>query len=277
MQSKIVFLLIVAFFATMKACNASPSSSHAGSHSATAPVVKNQAVKTDYVKFTKLPPGKALALHQRCLILGDFDVLISATGLNATCKRSGITFISRPPLWNPVGYSLFSRSVWKPQRATFAPIDDMCKALPILGLPNIWLIPVVHIGKKVVSGFNCESFATTAAWHKEQVKQFDQGLIRRTSPHSAKYDGADIGLPKAVCQNLEHVYGVPSCSLLPINFTYDKFSGAVGKGLETDSCEIVTAPKNWLDVPAGYKTVKTFNELNMDKGAQAGAEDLFGH
>jgi hypothetical protein len=47
--------------------------------------------------------------------------------------------------------------------------------------------------------------------------------------------------------------------------------------LSTESCQIITPPKNWLDIPANLKPVKTFNELNMDKGAQAGAEDLFGH
>lgn len=228
-------------------------------------------------KITKVPPGKLLALHQSSLILGDFDVLIGTEGLKASCKRSGITFVSRPPAWNPVGYSSFSRAVWKPPRTNFSPINDMCKSLPMLGLPNTWSIPVVRTGQKDVSGFTCESFSTTQAWTKEQVKQYNQGLIQRTSPRSADYNGANLGLPAAACQILERIYGVPSCSLLPIHFTYDKLRRSIGVGLKTESYNIVIPPKNWLDIPAEYKTVKTFNELNMDKGAQAGAEDLFGH
>lgn len=228
-------------------------------------------------KTTKLPLGKAWSLRQKSLILGEFDVFFNGSGLRASCKRSGITFIARPPLWNPIGFSIFSGNIWQPKREDFAPVNDMCKSLPMLGLPNIWLIPVVHVGHKEASGFTCENFSTTQAWSRDQYKQFDQGFMQRTSPSAAEYQAANVNLPKPACQILEQIYGVPSCSLLPIHFTYRKMTRNTAIALSTESCQIITPPKNWLDIPANLKPVKTFNELNMDKGAQAGAEDLFGH
>lgn len=244
------------------------------------PVYSGPSYKAESAKFngktTKLPQGKAWSLRQKSLILGEFDVLFNGSGLRASCKRSGITFIARPPLWNPIGFSLLSGNIWKPKKENFSPVNDMCKSLSMLGLPNIWLIPVEHVGRKEVSGFTCDSFSTTQAWSKDQYKQYSQGLMQRTSPWAAEYQAANVNLPAPACRILEQIYGVPSCSLLPINFKYKKMTRNTSTALTTQSCQIVTPPKNWLDLPANLKTVNTFNALNMDKGAQAGAEDLFG-
>ena len=262
-QSKLALLLIVLLYISLE------------------PVYSAPAYKAETAQFngktTKLPPGKAWSLHQKSLILGEFDVFVSSAGLRASCKRSGLTFIAKPPLWSPIGFSIFSGSIWRPNRENFAPVNDMCKSLPMLGLPNIWLIPVEHVGRKEESGFTCDNFSTSKAWSKDQLKQYSQGLTQRTTPLSAEYQAANVNLPGPACQILEQIYGVPSCSLLPIHFTYMKMTHTIGTCLSTQSCQIATPPKNWLDVPANLKPVKTFNELNMDKGAQAGAEDLFGN
>lgn len=262
-QSRLSLLLIVLLYICLEPVYSAP--------------VYNASIAQFNGKTSKLPQGKAWSLHQRSLILGEFDVFFNSTGLRASCKRSGLTFIAKPPLWNPIGFSTFSGSIWKPKRENFAPVNDMCKSLPMLGLPNIWLIPVEHVGRKDVSGFTCDSFKTSQKWTKDQLRQYSQGLMQRTSPMSAEYQAANVNLPGPACQILEQIYGVPSCSLLPIHFTYMKMTHSTGIGLSTESCHIVTPPKNWLDLPANLKPVKSFNELNMDKGAQAGAEDLFGH
>ncbi|CAN5526256.1 hypothetical protein BH11CYA1_BH11CYA1_41430 [soil metagenome] len=272
MQLKLVLLLITVISNTLPVA-AGPIPARP---SPAALMQKSQAAQKNQVKFTKLPAGKAFALQQSSLILGEYDVLINSLGVKASCKRSGITFVAVPPLWNPVGYSTFSKSIWKSQRANFSPINDTCKSLPMLGLPSIWLIPVEHSGQKVSSGFNCETFATTPAWSNEQAKSFKQGLIQNTAPVSAKYEAANVGLPAPACQVLEKIFGTPSCSFLPIHFTFLKFNKNSSTGLETFSCHVVTPAKDWLDTPTNYKTVKTFGELNMDKGSQAGAEILFG-
>lgn len=262
-QTRLALLLVVLLFISIE------------------PVFSGPSYKAESALFngktTKLPPGKAWSLRQKSLILGEFDVFFNGSGLRASCKRSGITFIARPPLWNPIGFSLLSGNIWRPKLANFAPVNDMCKSLPMLGLPNIWLIPVEHVGRKEDSGFTCENFSTTKAWSKDQLKQYSQGLVQKTSPYAAEYQATNVNLPAPACRILEQIYGVPSCSLLPIHFTYKKMTHNTNIALETTSCQIVTPPKNWLDLPVNLKAVKTFNELNMDRGAQAGAEDLFGH
>ncbi|MBP9093968.1 hypothetical protein KBI23_23300 [bacterium] len=262
MQSRLALLLIVLLSISLEAVYSAPP--------------YKAAVAQFNGKPTNLPPGKAWSLRQKSLILGEYEVFVSNVGLRASCKRSGLTFIARAPLWNPIGFSTLSGNIWRPKKENFAPVNDMCKSLSMLGLPNIWLIPVEHIGRKEASGFTCDNFSTTQAWTKDQLKQYSQGLIQRTSPYAAEYQAANVSLPKPACQILEQIYGVPSCSLLPIRFTYKKMTHNTNIALETTSCQIATPPKNWLDLPVNLKAVKTFNELNMDKGAQAGAEDLFG-
>ncbi len=262
MQSRIV-LPLIALFALC--CN----------------IVQAEQIKTEpkpeAVRATKLTPGKAWALHQSTMILGEFDVLINSSGLRAECKRSGIVFVAQAPNWNPSAYSLRSNAIWKAKKESFAPIEDICKSLPILGLPNVWLIPVVRLGQKDVSGFACESFITTQKWTADQVKQYQERLINKTFPRSAEYQATEIDLPKPAYGILEKIYGSPHCALMPIRFTYTTMKGSVAVALRSDTIKQVTPPKKWLELPVNLKQVKTFNELNMDQGAQAGAEDLFGN
>ena len=262
MQAKIVLLLV----ALLTLCCNSTESEEA-----------KPEVKAEAIRATKLGPGKAWSIHQSTIILGEFDVLVNSTGLRAECKRSGITFVARAPNWNPTAYSLRSNSIWKTKKESFAPINDTCKSLPILGLPNIWLIPVVPSGKKNVSGFVCQSYVTPPKWTAEQVKQYQQRMVNKSYPRSAEYQATEIFLPKPAYGLLEKIYGAPACALLPIRFTYTTMKGSIAVALRSDAIKQVTPPKNWLELPVNFKQVKTFNELNMDKGAQAGAEDLFGH
>lgn len=262
MQSKIVLLLI----ALLTLCC---SRAQGGQ-------IKPES-KPEAIRATKLAPGKAWSLHQSSMILGEFDVLINSTGLRAECKRSGIIFVAQAPNWNPTAYSLRSNAIWKAKKESFAPVEDICKSLPILGLPNIWLIPVVRLGQKDVSGFSCESYITTRKWTAEQVKQYQERLVNKTFPRSAEYQATEINLPKPAYGIFEKIYGAPHCALMPIHFTYTTMKGSVAVALRSNTIKQVTPAKNWLNLPVNFKQVKTFNELNMDKGAQAGAEDLFGH
>lgn len=268
MQSRIVLLLIALLSFNFSLGPVELARAEAKNES------KNAAKATT---VAKLPPGRAWSFHQSSIILGEFDVLVNSSGLRAECRRSGITFIAHAPDWYPIGYSSRSGTIWRTKKESFAPINDTCKSLPILGLPNIWLIPVVHKGHKDVSGFACESFITTQKWTAEQVKQFEQHLVNKSVPRSAEYQATEIDLPKQAYGILEKIYGAPTCALMPIHFSYTTMKGSVAIALRTDSVKQATPPKNWLEIPPKLKPVKTFNELNMDQGAQAGAEDLFGN
>jgi hypothetical protein len=147
----------------------------------------------------------------------------------------------------------------------------------MLGLPSIWLIPVVQTGTKDVSGFCCISHSTTPKWNFDQVKQYQQSLVNREAPRLAEYQACEINLPKPAYDILERIYGAPHCALMPIQFVYTRMKGSKTVALRTESVRQVTPAKNWLEKPPNLKSVKTFNELNMDRGAQAAAEDLFGN
>ncbi len=159
----------------------------------------------------------------------------------------------------------------------FRPVHEQWHSLAVIGIPGIWLTPVVRTGQSELSGFKCERYATSDQWVRQQVVQLKQKLINLSYPRSAVYHAAQLNLPTKACVILEQIYGVPSCSLLPVEFRYTSFRNNVTVAMQTLSCRIVTPPKDWLAIPAGLKTVGTFADVNMDKGAESGAQELFGN
>jgi len=110
-------------------------------------------------------------MHHKTLILGEFDLLINKAGLRAACKRSGITFVAQAPAWRAVAFSTRSGAIWRPAPVKFRPVHEQWNSLAVIGLPGIWLIPVVRTGQGEISGFKCVSFATSDQWVRQQAGQ----------------------------------------------------------------------------------------------------------
>jgi len=129
---------------------------------------------------TDLRSNQVWSMHQKGLVLGEFDVLVSKIGLRASCRRSGITFVARPPRWQVIGFSQRSNAVWCPRQAQFDPTAALLKSFSITGLPYIAKIPLIQNGRKTVVGLNCKNFVTSAGWTSEQARELEQKNISNT-------------------------------------------------------------------------------------------------
>ncbi len=230
-------------------------------------------------KVALLPPpgaGQVWSLKQTSILLGDFEVLVSSSGLRAFCPRSGITFVARPPLWQPIGFSSRSRSIWYATTAQFHPADALMKSLSVFGgMPNVSNIPLHKRGRKVVHGLDCVDMSTDEKYSAAQLEQCNQGFISRMQARSAEYQGAQVAVPAPALNLLACIYGLPNGTTLPIFFRFINFNHGVKLVLMTEKCLVVTPGKDWLNLPTDYKRVNTFQELQMDAGAKSGVENLF--
>ena len=243
-----------------------------------APCQSKSAATTAHAPSLMQPPaaGQVWSLRQSSILLGDFDVLVGVSGLRASCKRSGITFVSRPPLWQPIGFSGRSQSVWYTTAAQFHPAEALMKSLSVFGgIPNVSNIPLHKRGRKVVYGLDCLDMATDEKYAAAQLVQCKQGYISNLQARSAEYQGAQLGLPAPVLTMLENIYGLPHGNTLPLFFRYINFNHGVKLILMTKSCSVTTPANDWLAVPSGLKKVSSFQELQMDAGAKSGIENLF--
>lgn len=226
-----------------------------------------------------LPPpgaGQVWSLEQNSILLGDFDVQISKCGLRAFCRRSGITFVARPPLWQPVCFSSRSQSIWYATTAQFNPADTLMKSMTVFGgVPIVSNIPLRKRGRKIVHGLDCVDMSTDAKYAAAQLEQCRQGSISKLHARTAEYQGAQLPLPAGALTVLTRIYGVPAGNTLPVFFCYINFNHSVKLVLMTNKCSVVTPGKDWLKVPTNFKKVNSFQELQMDPGAKLGVENLF--
>lgn len=224
----------------------------------------------------RLRKGEVWHLKQSSILLGDYDVDVNAVGLRASCQRSGLVFVAAAPDWKAVCYNERAGNIWRPEKKDFTPAYSMFKSLNIAGMPSVSTLPLVESKKTKVLGFECNTYKTTAKFTSEQKAQLDQRLITSRFPREAEYRAARALLPVPACRLLENIFGMPAYGEMPLFYSYISFGHAVKSVLLTHSCAVVPEPKNWLSVPRQGKLVKNFAELNMDKGAESGIENLFG-
>ncbi|CAN5132208.1 hypothetical protein BH11CYA1_BH11CYA1_06930 [soil metagenome] len=230
----------------------------------------------DLIAEKQLKAGQVWKLQQHGVVFGDLDVYISKNGLRTDCARSGITVIAQGPRFDVVAFNLRANAIWKPSRDKFAPAEAMLKSLTLAGLPSSSKFPLVPSKPKIVNGLKCETYSTTNAWSKQQIDLFADKRFSARFPRRAEFQGIDLHVPKDIYSILEKIDGAPSLPLLPLEYSYDCLNGKRTTLVGSSTCRIVEAPKDWLKLPTGLKTVTSFQALNMDQAAQSGINELFG-
>ncbi len=231
---------------------------------------------SDLISGKKPGPGQVWKLQQHGIVFGDIDVYLNKNGLRTECPRSGIIILAQAPKFDVVAYNVRAKTIWKPTLDKFAPADVMLKSLTLAGLPSASKFPLVPSGTKEVNGLVCQTYSTTDAWTKQQVALFQGKKFSQRFPRNAEFQGVDLHVPTVICNILEKIDGAPMIPLLPLNYSYSCLGRAKTTLVATNNCRVVEAPKDWLKVPQGFKTVSSYQALNMDEAAESGINELFG-
>jgi hypothetical protein len=238
--------------------------------------VTHRAGFTDLISGKKPGLGQVWKLQQHGIVFGDIDVYLNKNGLRTECPRSGITILAQAPKFDVVAYNVRAKTIWKPTLDKFAPADVMLKSLTSIGLPSASKFPLVPSGTKAVNGLVCQTYSTTDAWTKQQIALFKGQKFSDRFPRKAEFQGVDLHVPTVIYNILEKVDGAPMIPLLPLNYGYSCLGHAKTTLVATNNCRIVDAPKDWLKVPERFKTVTSYQALNMDEAAESGIDELFG-
>ena len=243
----------------------------------TSPLVSHKAGFGDLISGKKPGPDQVWKLQQHGIVFGDIDVYLNKNGLRTECPRSGITIIAQAPKFDVVAYNWRAKTIWKPTLAKFAPADVMLKSLTSIGLPSASKFPLVPSGTKEVNGVVCQTYSTTDDWSKQQIALFQGKKFSDRFPRRAEFQGVDLHVPTVIYNILEKIDGAPMIPLLPLNYGYSCLGHAKTTLVATSNCRVIDAPKDWLKVPQGFKTVTSYQALNMDEAAESGIDELFGN
>ncbi len=265
--SIILLLVGLTFFSFPSALAAPASTSPLGSH---------KAGFSDLISGRKPGPDQVWKLQQHGIVFGDIDVYLNKNGLRTECPRSGITIIAQAPKFDVVAYNWRAKTIWKPTLAKFAPADVMLKSLTLIGLPSASKFPLVPSGTKEVNGVVCQTYSTTDDWSKQQIALFKGKKFSDRFPRKAEFQGVDLHVPTVIYNILEKIDGAPMIPLLPLNYGYSCLGHARTTLVASNNCRVVAAPKDWLKLPEGFKTVTSYQALNMDEAAESGIDELFG-
>lgn len=232
---------------------------------------------TDLISGKKPGPGQVWKLQQHGIVFGDIDVYLNKNGLRTECPRSGIIILAQAPKFDVVAYNVRAKTLWKPTLEKFAPADVMLKSLTLIGLPSASKFPLVPSGTKEVNGLVCQTYSTPDAWTKQQIALFKGKKFSDRFPRKAEFQGVDLHVPTVIYNILEKIDGAPMIPLLPLSYGYSCLGHARTTLVATNNCRITEAPKDWLTVPQGFKTVSSYQALNMDEAAESGIDELFGN
>lgn len=241
------------------------------------PLVSHRAGFGDLISGKKPGPDQVWKLQQHGIVFGDIDVYINKNGLRTECPRSGITIIAQAPKFDVVAYNWHAKTIWKPTLAKFAPADVMLKSLTLIGLPSASKFPLVPSGTKEVNGVVCQVYSSTDDWSKQQIALFKGKKFSDRFPRKAEFQGIDLHVPVVIYNILEKIDGAPMIPLLPLNYGYSCLGHARTTLVASNNCRVVAAPKDWLKLPEGFKTVTSYQALNMDEAAESGIDELFGN
>ncbi|MFA6211406.1 MAG: hypothetical protein WCT03_26635 [Candidatus Obscuribacterales bacterium] len=230
----------------------------------------------DLIRGKKPGVNQVWKLQQHGIVFGDVDVYFNASAMRADCPRSGVVIVAQAPRFEVVAYNLRSNSIWKPTREKFAPADVMLKSLTLAGLPSASKFPLVASAPKIVNGLTCQTYSSPPAWTKQQIDLFKDKRFSDRFPRKAEFQGVDLRLPKDIYYILEKIDGAPNIPLLTLNYGYTCLGHTNTNIVVSNNCRIVDAPKDWLKIPTGMKTVAAFQALNMDQAVESGINDLFG-
>lgn len=265
-----IILLLVGFtFFSVPGALAAPAS--------TGPLVSHKAGFSDLISGKKPGPDQVWKLQQHGIVFGDIDVYLNKNGLRTECSRSGITIIAQAPKFDVVAYNWRAKTIWKPTLAKFAPADVMLKSLTLIGLPSASKFPLVPSGTKEVNGVVCQIYSTTDDWSKQQIALFKGKKFSDRFPRKAEFQGVDLHVPTVIYNILEKIDGAPMIPLMPLNYGYSCLGHARTTLVASNNCRVVAAPKDWLKLPEGFKTVNSYQALNMDEAAESGIDELFGN
>lgn len=265
-----IILLLVGFtFFSVPGALAAPAS--------TGPLVSHKAGFCDLISGKKPGPDQVWKLQQHGIVFGDIDVYLNKNGLRTECPRSGITIIAQAPKFDVVAYNWRAKTIWKPTLAKFAPADVMLKSLTLIGLPSASKFPLVPSGTKEVNGVVCQLYSTTDDWSKQQIALFKGKKFSDRFPRKAEFQGVDLHVPTVIYNILEKIDGAPMIPLMPLNYGYSCLGHARTTLVASNNCRVVAAPKDWLKLPEGFKTVNSYQALNMDEAAESGIDELFGN
>lgn len=231
---------------------------------------------TDLINGKKPGPGQVWKLQQHGIVFGDIDVYLNKNGVRTECPRSGITILAQAPKFSVVAYNVRAKTIWKPTLDKFAPADVMLKSLTLAGLPSASKFPLVPSGTKEVNGLVCQTYSTSDEWSKQQIALFKGKKFSQRFPRKAEFQGVDLHVPTVIYTILEKIDGAPMIPLMPLNYGYSCLGHAKTTLVATNNCRVAEAPKDWLTVPKGFKTVASYQALNMDEAAESGIDELFG-
>ncbi|MBS2009614.1 MAG: hypothetical protein JST01_21350 [Cyanobacteria bacterium SZAS TMP-1] len=210
------------------------------------------------------PPKSAegWTLRQKSKIFGDQELLISPLGLKSRNTRSLTTIIMTPPFQTVYMYNQASKNIYTvPWNKFRSPVAKTFALFNSIELSNA---PVVKIGTQKKNALTITKYETTRAYEQQQVQAFKAENLPSSNPCKIISQATqDFHTHREVNATLCRHYGIPILPDFPIEATvYDMHKNPENYLLTMHCSHTKTSPADFK-IPAGLKTVKSAEEVDI--------------